>query len=171
MYIKYDKKEAMKYIKKFINVTFYKFNNCFYYKLLRKKCIIIDENNSINIKLDIMKSITGTIINYKEKLTIDNRNNIYLFLILIHENIFQDKIRQIKLDDFSELFSRLQTFLLDKNLILFENLIDLEYFDYEEEEDEDEQENQDKINNDINNKKFVCEIILDIFFKFYFHHS
>ena len=167
LYIKYDKKEAMKYIKKFINVTFYKFNNCFYYKLLRKKCIIIDENNSINIKLDIMKSITGTIINYKEKLTIDNRNNIYLFLILLHENIFQDKIRQIKLDDFSELFSRLQTFLLDKNLILFDNLIDLEYFDYEEEEDEDEQENQDKINNDINNKKFVCEIILDIFFKFH----
>ena len=36
-------------------------------------------------------------------------------------------------------------------------------------DDEDEQENQDKINNDINNKKFVCEIILDIFFILYMY--
>ena len=150
-FIKYDKKKALELIIKLINLSFFKDYNPFYLKLLDPEYIILEEENSSNeIKFEIIKNILDLINNYKKGKR-ENLKNIFLFLNLLYKNIYQIDLKNKFSRDFPNLFISLFHFLKEKNILLSYIPINLT-----------EKEN--------NNTKYklVCEIILDIIFKFFF---
>ena len=153
LHIKYDERIALERIKSFIKFNFFNYFNPFYFRLLNIKYITKDENKTNEIKLVIMEYILNLMINHtKDK--IEKKENINLFLILIHKIIYQNEIKKKYPRSFPDLFIKLY-YLLDDICLLFNyNLVNLSFFDSKEEENI--------------NYKFVCEIILDIILKFYF---
>ena len=161
-FINYDEKKAFEYIKRFINVSLFKTLNPFYLRLLNLQIITKDENSSSEIKLEIIKTIMETIINYKKNET-EKKNiflNVIIFLILLHKNIYQNEFKKKFPRNFPDLFINLYYFLRDKNLLLSINknyLTNIEIY-------------EEYINKNIKNK-FICDLILDIILKFFFRGS
>ena len=155
--IKFNEKAAIERIKSFIKNRFFYYLNPFYFKLLNLKYIAVDENKTNEIKLEIINFILDTIINSKkpekEKKEF-NYNNVFIFLIIIHKNIYQNEFKKKFSRNFPVLFINLYYFLKDKNLLFNYNLVNFSSFDSNKE-------------NNIN-YKLTCEIILDIILKFFF---
>ena len=157
LYIKYDEQNALELIKKFINSTFFKNINPFYLRLINIKDITKEENNSNKIKFEIIQCIFDKINDiYTKNKKGKNKtfDNIFLFLLSIHNNFYLMEVNKKHSKDFPKLFLNLYEFLNDNNLLLNYNLIDLSFFSKEE------------CTNDVKNK-LVCDIILDIIFKFF----
>ena len=156
-YIKFDEKVAIEKIKNFIKNQFFDYFNQFYFRLLNLKYIVIDENKSEEIKIEIINCIFDTIINYKKpekeirKIYYDNA---FLFLILLYKNIYQNEFKKKFTRNFPSLFIKFFSFIKDKDLLFNYILINLSFFDSDNE-------------NNIN-CKLTCEIILDIILKFFF---
>ena len=152
LYFKCYKEKAMKEIKKFINISFFKYTDPFYFRILSDKCDIIkDENNITGFKNEIIKNILMCINTYKEKLKEKNWDNIFLFLILINDNFCQKELKRKMPVEFPNLILNLFNFLSDKNLLMHTNLINTSYY---------------KNPNELDNK-LVCEVILNIILNFY----
>ena len=154
LYLQYDKENAMKEIKKYISTIFFKYMNPFYFRFFKTKFQIIDESITFQIKFEIIKDILFAIANNKEKIKEKYWNNSFLFLIIIYKNFYQNDLN-VKLHfAFHSLFIGFFSFLLNNKMLLYTKLINLSFLDEEEEE--------------IENNKLACELILDIILKFYF---
>ena len=152
LYFKYYKEKAMKEIKKFINISFFKYTDPFYFSIISEKCDLIqDESNIIGFKYEIIKNILMCINSYKEKLKEKNWDNIFLFLILINYNFCEKELKRKMPVEFPNLILNLFNFLSDKNILMHTNLINTSYY---------------KTPNELDNK-LVCEVILNIIFNFY----
>ena len=152
LYFKCYKDKAMKDIKKFINISFFKYTNPFYFRILSDKYdIIVDESSIIGFKYEIIKNILMTITTHKEKLKEKIFDNIFLFLILIYDNLCQKELKRKMPMEFPNLILNLFNFLSDKNLLMHTNLINTSYF---------------KNPNELDNK-LVCEVTLNIILNFY----
>ena len=159
LYMKFDIKSALEKIKQFINTSFFKYYNPFYLRLLNLKYVTKEENTSNEIKLEIIKYILETINSnkIKEIKKIEIFKNIIIFLISIYKYIYQNEFKKKFSRDFPNSFINLYLFLKDKKLLFSYNIVNLSYLDSEEEN-----------NNDNIKSKLVCEIILDIIFRFFF---
>ena len=172
LYIKYDEVKALEIIKKEINSSFFKNHNPFYFRFLYPKFIIKDENSSNEIKSEIINNILEVITrnkkeekekkeekdkDKKEKLIKDKCENILIFVIIIYKNIYLKETKMGLSEDFPNNFCTLFSFLKEKNILLNNDLIDINNFNDKEE-----------IKNKIEERKLICEILLDIIFKFFF---
>ena len=155
LYIKYNERKGLKDITNNIKNNFFNFLNNFCIKLFLPK---FDYQNKYII-CELISSIIDVIISYKGKIKPEISDNIFLFLISFHQNISKNNIINYEFQKYFPMYIRsLYIFLLQKNLILYNGLINLEYFEKDE--------NTDK-KNEINNK-LVCEILLDVIFDLYF---
>ena len=159
LYIKFNEKSALEQIKKIIGASLFKNFNPFYFRLLNMKNIIKEENISNEIKLKIIKWVFDAIINYKkdEKRKKEDFRNIIIFLILIQKIINQNEIISKYFKKNQDLFINLYYFLKDKGILLGFRKISSSSLDPSEE----------YIDNNVKNK-LICEIILDIIFKYFF---
>ena len=161
IYLKYKQNIALEKIKTFINNNYFFYSTPFYFRLINLKFIINEngQNNSEDIKLEIIKYISVIIIN-SNKHEIEkkhNFNNLIIFLILIHKNFYQNELKKELSNNYLHIFINLYYFLRDKNILLSFRKISLSHLD----------PNEEYINKNVKNK-LICEIILDIILKFFF---
>ena len=161
LYIKHDENKALEEMKKLINTSFFKYIDPFYFRYLLPDYVIKDKNCSNDIKSKIINYIFEVIFNFKKdkkdkKEKKEKFENIFLFITILYKIFYEKEIKHKLSRDYPLLLNRLFSFLKDKNLLLYNDLIDISYFD----------DNND-LNNESNNK-LACEMMFDIIFKFYF---
>ena len=151
LYLKYNKEKAMNEIKKYINKMFFIYVNPFYFKFFNPRFEIIDENNTFQIRFEIIKEILKTISEYKEQLKERSRNNIFIFLIIIYKYFYKDEYINLP-ENFHSFLIEFFKLLSNNKMLLYSKLINLLFFE----------ENENSGNNVL-----ACELLLDMVLKFF----
>ena len=159
LYLKYNHQKAMKKIIEYINSSINNNINPFYFYLLLPEVEIGNTKNTENIKLELIKNIILVMIKMKKKYA-----NILYFLILIYKNIYEKHMQISK--DFPKIFLSYYMFISDHELFLDKRPLDLNFFNNKKKNFID-----DNKENEINNVKFISEIIIDIMFRFFFEEN
>ena len=158
LFLKFNEEKALKAIKKFIKSYLQYFFKPILY-LISPKTEIGNKKKSDRIKIEIIKSIIIEVVNIKkEKKNNLNENSLLNFLILIYKNVYENNI-EIPIE-FPQHFLNYYSLILEQKIFLDRRAIDVNY----------NKTNIELINEiNINNIKFISEIIIDIIVKFFFN--
>ena len=154
LYFKFNREKAMTTITNYIKSPLIKIINPFFFYLINSEVELGDKNITSNIKLEIIKTIIVELINMQKE-----TENIYSLLVLIHRNIFEEKIEQ--LSDFPMVFFSYYVFISNQELFLHRRPLDLNFFSKKG------KKSIYLIQENKKNIKFISEIIIEIIFKFF----
>ena len=156
-FLKYKKDLALNSIIHYIQSSLIYIFNPFFMNLLSPKIEFASKKKYDFIKLEIIKNIILELIKKQSK-----NPNIFYFIILIYQNIIEEKIEITK--DFPMMFVSLEILISDNKFLLDRRPLDLNY-SYIEDNNSISKIKQDNKNN----VKFIFEAIFDIILKFYFN--
>ena len=160
LYLKYDKEKAMKSLSQYIQSAIISITNPFFFYLISPKRELGNKNISNTLKIEIINNIIVELMNRKDNS--QNALNNFLLLILIFNNIYEEKLEISK--EFTMLFISFYSFINYAHKIFLDRRpLDLNYY-YN---NPNLNLNSDKENKKTN-IKFVSEIFVDIIFKLYF---